>query len=93
MPTKPEGPFQYTGKELGQAHSHLHIAPAGVRLGWSRDRRRPRPLQMPEPEKQEVLAAIVAQMAEVSAPPGSEALSARAWVGRIVDNSAPHWSR
>jgi hemoglobin len=59
------GPFQYTGKELGEAHKNLHIKPGefdevGVEIARALDH-----FKVPEREKQEVLAAIVAKKAAV----------------------------
>jgi len=59
------GPFQYTGKELGEAHKDLHIKPeefdeVGVEIARALDH-----FKVPEREKQEVLAAIVSKKAEV----------------------------
>ena len=39
------GPFQYTGKELGEAHKDLHITSEEFDEVGSGDRRRARPLQ------------------------------------------------
>lgn len=59
------GPFQYTGKELGEAHKDLHITAeefdeVGAEIGRALDH-----LNVPEREKREVLAAIVARKDEV----------------------------
>jgi hemoglobin len=59
------GPFQYTGKELGEAHKDLRITSdefdeVGAEIGRARDH-----FDVPEREKQEVLGAIVARKAEV----------------------------
>ena len=59
------GPFQYTGKQLGEAHKDLHITShefdeVGAEIGRALDH-----FDVPEPEKQEVLGAIVARKAEV----------------------------
>jgi hemoglobin len=59
------GPFQYTGKELGEAHQDLHITPdefdeVGAEIARALDY-----FNVPEREKREVLAAIVARKAEV----------------------------
>jgi len=59
------GPFQYTGKALGEAHRDLHIRPeefdeVGVEIGRALDF-----FKVPEREKREVLAAIVANKADV----------------------------
>ncbi len=63
------GPFQYTGKELGQAHKDLHILPeefdeVGAEIARALDH-----FNVPEREKAEVLAAIVARKAEVVGQP------------------------
>jgi hemoglobin len=62
------GPFQYTGKELGEAHQELHITSdefdeVGAEIARALDH-----LNVPEREKEEVLAAIVARKAEVVNP-------------------------
>jgi len=62
------GPFQYTGKELGEAHKDLHITSAefdevGAEIARALDH-----FNVPEREKQEVLAAIVARKDEVVNP-------------------------
>ncbi|MDP9284325.1 MAG: group 1 truncated hemoglobin [Actinomycetota bacterium] len=62
------GPFQYTGKELGEAHKDLHLSSeefdeVGVEIDRALDH-----FKVPEREKQEVLAAIVARKAEVVNP-------------------------
>jgi len=62
------GPFQYTGKELGEAHKDLHITPeefdeVGAEIASALDH-----FGVPEREKQEVLAAIVARKTEVVNP-------------------------
>jgi hemoglobin len=59
------GPFKYTGKPMGEAHEDLHITSeefdeVGAEIAKSLDH-----FGVPEPEKQEVLAAIVARKAEV----------------------------
>ncbi|MEX2212398.1 MAG: group 1 truncated hemoglobin [Gaiellaceae bacterium] len=59
------GPFHYTGKELGQAHQDLHITSdefyeVGAEIAAALDH-----FDVPEREKQEVLAAIVARKDEV----------------------------
>ena len=61
------GPFQYTGKPLGDAHFHLHIPPevfdeVAAELGRALDH-----FKVPEREKQEVLAAFSAQKPDVIA--------------------------
>lgn len=62
------GPFQYTGKELGEAHKDLHITSdefdeVGAEIARALDH-----FSVAEREKQEVLAAIVARKAEVVNP-------------------------
>jgi hemoglobin len=62
------GPIQYTGKPLGEAHEHLHITSdefdeVGAEIARALDH-----FDVPEREKQEVLAAIVARKAEVVNP-------------------------
>ena len=59
------GPFQYTGKAMGEAHKDLHIKPeefdeVGVEIASALDH-----FNVPAREKQEVLAAIGARRAEV----------------------------
>ena len=59
------GPFQYTGKDLHEAHKHLHITSeefdeVGAEIARALDY-----FHVPEREKQEVLAAIVANKPEV----------------------------
>jgi hemoglobin len=63
------GPFQYTGKELGKAHKDLHITSdefdeVGAEIASALDH-----FNVPEREKQEVLAAIVARKDEVVSSP------------------------
>ena len=62
------GPFHYTGKALHDAHAALHITSeefdeVGAEIGRALDH-----FRVPEREKQEVLAAIVAKKAEVVTP-------------------------
>jgi len=62
------GPFQYTGKELHEAHKDLRITSeefdeVGAEITSALDY-----FNVPEREKQEVLAAIVAHKAEVVNP-------------------------
>ncbi|MBA2424378.1 MAG: group 1 truncated hemoglobin [Actinobacteria bacterium] len=62
------GPFEYTGKELGKAHQDLHITSeefdeVGAEIASALDH-----FNVPEREKQEVLAAIVARKDEVVNP-------------------------
>jgi hemoglobin len=59
------GPFKYTGKPMGEAHADLHITSeefdeVGAEIANSLDH-----FGVPEPEKEEVVAAIVARRAEV----------------------------
>jgi hemoglobin len=59
------GPFQYTGKDMGEAHKDLHLTAdefdeVGAEIGRALDH-----FDVPEQEKQEVLAAIVARKDEV----------------------------
>jgi hemoglobin len=60
--------FEYTGKPLGEAHKDLHITSeefdeVGAEIARALDH-----FKVPEREKQEVLAAIVAQKADVINP-------------------------
>lgn len=62
------GPFKYTGKEMGEAHKDLHITSeefdeVGAEIASALDH-----FKVPEREKQEVLAAIVAKKDEVINP-------------------------
>ena len=57
------GPFTYTGKDMREAHKDLHITSAefdevGAEIGRALDH-----FKVPEREKQELLAAIVARKA------------------------------
>jgi hemoglobin len=59
------GPFQYTGKELHEAHQDLHITSeefdeVGAEIDRALDY-----FNVPEREQQELLAAIVSHKAEV----------------------------
>jgi hemoglobin len=59
------GPFDYTGKEMGEAHKGLHITSdefdeVGAEIARALDH-----FNVPEREKQEVSAAIVARKDEV----------------------------
>ncbi len=59
------GPFQYTGKDMSEAHKSLHIKSGefdevGVEVARALDH-----FKVPEREKQEVLAAIVSKKGEV----------------------------
>jgi len=62
------GPFQYTGRPLGDAHKDLHITSdefdeVGAEIGRALDY-----FNVREREKQEVLAAIASKKAEVVNP-------------------------
>ena len=62
------GPFQYTGKPLSEAHADLHITSeefdeVGAEIAKALDH-----FKVPEREKQEVLAAIVANKGDVVNP-------------------------
>ena len=62
------GPFSYTGKDMHEAHKDLHLTSAefdevGAEIGRSLDH-----FKVPEREKYEVLAAIVAHKSEVVTP-------------------------
>lgn len=62
------GPFSYTGKDMHEAHKDLHLTSAefdevGAEIGRSLDH-----FKVPEREKNEVLAAIVAHKSEVVTP-------------------------
>lgn len=64
------GPFQYTGKDMHEAHQDLHITPGefdevGVEIGRALDH-----FGVAEREKQELLAAVVAHKGEVADPSG-----------------------
>jgi hemoglobin len=63
------GPFQYTGKELGDAHAVLHITSVefdevGAEIAAALDH-----FGVPEREKQEVLDVIVANEPDVVGSP------------------------
>jgi hemoglobin len=62
------GPFEYTGKQMGEAHNDLHITAeefdeVGVEIANALDH-----FNVPEREKREVLAAMVAQKANLINP-------------------------
>ena len=62
------GPFEYTGKGMGEAHEQLHITSeefdeVGAEIARALDH-----FKVPERETQEVLAAIVARKDEVVNP-------------------------
>ena len=62
------GPFSYTGKDMHEAHKDLHLTSAefdevGAEIARSLDH-----FKVPEREKNEVLAAIVAHKGEVVTP-------------------------
>lgn len=59
------GPFEYTGKDMAEAHKDLHISSqefdeVGVEIARALDY-----FKVPDREKQEVLAAIVSHKTEV----------------------------
>ncbi|HUF52831.1 MAG TPA: group 1 truncated hemoglobin [Dehalococcoidia bacterium] len=61
------GPFQYTEKDMHEAHKDLHITPeefdeVGAEIARALDH-----FEVPEREKQELLAAVVAHKGEVAA--------------------------
>jgi hemoglobin len=63
------GPFESTGKEMGEAHEDLHITSeefdeVGAEIAKALDH-----FKVPDREKQEVLAAIVSKKAEVIGSP------------------------
>jgi hemoglobin len=73
------GPFTYPGKDLGAAHKDLHITSAefdevGAEIGRACDH-----FKVPEREKNELLAGIVARKGEV----------VRSWTGQRPRRSAP----
>jgi hemoglobin len=60
------GPFKYTGKDMQEAHKDLHITPeefdeVGAEIGRALDH-----FGVPEREKGELLAAVVAHKEEVA---------------------------
>ncbi|MDQ2807053.1 MAG: hypothetical protein M3Z04_09120 [Chloroflexota bacterium] len=62
------GPFQYTGKELGEVPKNLHLTSeefdeVGAEIASALDH-----FNVPEREKQAVMAAIVSHKAEVINP-------------------------
>ena len=62
------GPFTYSGKDMHEAHKHFHLTAAefdevGAEIGRALDH-----FKVPEREKNEVLAAIVARKGEVVTP-------------------------
>ena len=62
------GPFEYTGKDMREAHEALHLEAdefdeVGAEIAAALDH-----FEVPEREKQEVLAAIVARKPEVINP-------------------------
>ena len=64
------GPFTYTGKDMGEAHKGLNLESeefdeVGAEIASALDH-----FKVPEREKQEVLAAIVARKTEVINPSG-----------------------
>jgi len=73
------GPFQYTGRELRDAHFDLRISPAvfdevAAELSNTLDH-----FQVPEPEKGEVLGAFAGWRGEVTAGADPEAVNWRRW--------------
>ena len=63
------GPFEYTGKDMREAHKDLHITSeefdeVGAEIGRALDH-----FKVPAREKQELLAAIVARKGEVVKAP------------------------
>jgi truncated hemoglobin YjbI len=60
-----DGPFQYTGKELDEVHKDLHITSEELDEVGAEIGRALNDLNVPERERQEVLAAIVARKDEV----------------------------
>jgi hemoglobin len=73
------GPFEYTGRELRDAHFDLKISPAvfdevAAELASTLD-----DFKVPEREKQEVLAAFAGEKGEVSAGSQPEAVNWRRW--------------
>ena len=63
------GPFQYTGRELGEAHEHLHITSEEFDEVGSEIKRALDYFGVPEREQQEVLGAIASRKVEVVNPP------------------------
>ena len=62
------GPFRYTGKDMHEAHQDLRITPEEFdEVGAEIDRALEH-FGVPEPERQELLAAIVARKTEVINP-------------------------
>lgn len=62
------GPFKYTGKDMHVAHKDLHITSGefdevGAEIGSALDH-----FGVPDREKQELLAAVVAHKGEVAGP-------------------------
>jgi hemoglobin len=62
------GPFKYTGKDMHEAHKDLHITSGefdevGAEIGRALDH-----FGVPDREKQELLAAVVAHKGEVTDP-------------------------
>jgi len=62
------GPFSYTRRELDEAHKDLHITSEEFDEVGAEIRRALDYINVPEPEKQEVLGSIVARKAEVINP-------------------------
>ncbi len=59
------GPFQYTGKDMHEAHAHLHITSTEFDEVGAEIARALEDLGVPERERHEVLAAIASKKAEV----------------------------
>ena len=59
------GPFQYTGKDMHEAHAHLHITSEEFDEVGAEIARALEALGVPERENQEVLAAIASKKVEV----------------------------
>ena len=79
LASKAGGPFLYTGKEMRDAHFDLKISPevfdeVAAELANALD-----DFNVPEREKQEVLAAFAAEKGEVSAGSQPGAVNWRSW--------------
>ena len=79
LASKAGGPFLYTGKEMRDAHFGLKIAPevfdeVAAELAHALD-----DFNVPEREKQEVLAAFAAEKGEVTAGSQPGAVNWRSW--------------
>ena len=62
------GPFQYTGRELGEAHKDLHITSDEFDEVGAESARALEYNNVPEREREEVFAAIASNKAEVVNP-------------------------